>query len=56
MTIHTPDSTEPAPKCRGDISQEPQESQEAGVTEEDAIRSGVHVNLLSLTETQEQLL
>ncbi|KAM9353481.1 leukocyte receptor cluster member 9 [Symphorus nematophorus] len=38
MIIHTPNATQPAPKCRGNTSQEQQESRGACVPEEAAIR------------------
>ncbi|XP_018538114.1 leukocyte receptor cluster member 9 isoform X1 [Lates calcarifer] len=38
MNIYTPDSTQPAPKCRGDASQQQQESRGACVVEEAANR------------------
>lgn len=53
MNIHTPDFTQPAPKCRGNTSQEQQESQGACVVEEAAIRSGVHVHPLTLNQNRE---
>ncbi len=51
MNIHTPDSTLPALKCRGNTSQE---SRGACVVEEATIRSGVHGRtFLNLTENRE---
>lgn len=53
MNTHTPDATQLAPECGGNASQEQQESQGGTcVTEEAAVRSGVHVHALNLTQNR----
>lgn len=42
MNIHTTDSAQAATKCRGNATQEQQDSRGACVVEEAANRSGVH--------------
>lgn len=47
MNIHTPESALPPPECKGNSSQEQQESQGSCVVEEAADRSGVPVASLN---------
>ncbi len=50
MNVHSPDSTQPAPNCRGNTSQEQRESRGVCVTEEAAVRCVVHVQPSDVTE------
>ncbi|XP_068591309.1 leukocyte receptor cluster member 9 isoform X2 [Cebidichthys violaceus] len=53
INTHTPESTQPAPKCRGDTSQEQQESQGASVAEEAAMRLEASKDQMSLSQKEE---
>ncbi|XP_054477751.1 leukocyte receptor cluster member 9 isoform X2 [Anoplopoma fimbria] len=53
MNNQTPDSTQPAPKCRGDTSQEQQESQGTCVMEEAAMRPEASTDQMSLSQKEE---
>ncbi|XP_070768143.1 leukocyte receptor cluster member 9 [Enoplosus armatus] len=52
MNIHTPDSTQPAPKCKGNTSQEQQESRGACVTEEAAVRLEAATDQMALSQKE----
>ncbi|XP_045901148.1 leukocyte receptor cluster member 9 isoform X1 [Micropterus dolomieu] len=49
---HTPDSAQAAPKCRGNTSQEQQESRGARVLEEAVIRLEVSIDQMSLSQKE----
>lgn len=53
MNTQTPDSTQPAPKCRGDTSQEQQESRGACVMEEAAIRPEASKDQMTSSQSEE---
>ncbi|XP_034409300.1 leukocyte receptor cluster member 9 isoform X2 [Cyclopterus lumpus] len=53
MYTQTPDSTQPAPKCRGDTSQEQQDSRGACLLEEAAIRHEASKDQMSLSQSEE---
>ncbi|XP_075965494.1 leukocyte receptor cluster member 9 isoform X2 [Anarhichas minor] len=53
MNAHTPESTQPAPTCRGDTSQEQQESRGASVAEEAAMRPEAPKDQMSLSQKEE---
>nr|XP_046255709.1 leukocyte receptor cluster member 9 isoform X1 [Scatophagus argus] len=50
MNIHTPDSAQPAPKCRENTSREQQESRGACVAEEATIRPEASTDQMSLSQ------
>ncbi|XP_031155305.1 leukocyte receptor cluster member 9 isoform X1 [Sander lucioperca] len=52
MNTHTPDSTQPAPKCQGNTSLEQLESQGACVLEEAAMRPTASTNQMSLSQKE----
>ncbi|XP_030606383.1 leukocyte receptor cluster member 9 isoform X1 [Archocentrus centrarchus] len=55
MNIHTPESAPPAPECKGNTSQEQQESQGSCVVEEAADRHQVSADQSSSTQEKEEL-